>query len=657
MTLTAVLILTVVSRIPALAEEEQTAEKAVIILLDTSGSMKTNDPERLVPDSITQLIYSLPSNYETAFVRYSTEASLLCGAADTRAEDIQATDMREVDTRATDMQEVDTRAIDMQEIDTQAAGIVTGEPHTDAAHAESAAMETASSRHRDNIAKLAAEVQYQGYSNAGAGLSRAVDALADTAAEEKYIIMFSDGEILLKGDGDTRESQRLYQDAVKRAADQGITIYTVGLGEDMENPENDIFRAAAMTGGKSWHVAQAAELQEKIDGILAEMGVKQSTVAIVDAGGGQEKISLELPYTRADRIKLLLTCDAPIQNLNSSFQAESARQINGHRYSLLEIERPTGGHLEISFETQQGKQVRINAVPEYSVIPRVEISYEDRLTEQTENPCYQRTATVSYSFYSMERPETALWEETFFDRGKISLEIHGIHRETKETYLQSGRIELQENVTTAQEYAVSFDYSQLPVNVIRGEDAMVTLAPPPPAPVEEPQPPKFPVGAAVAGILLLTALLVLLLLFLRRRRARPVPAPETQRPQPSKYSYVGKVNLYITRTKSGYDIPPLYYNLFRLPAGKVVSLQEILEECQVSEAFPGAEKIYFKPGTNRNLILTNNSDCTIMKSREILMKDRSYQLSMDAKLDISFEDEISELTLQYKDLKPGEAWQ
>ncbi len=605
MTLTAVLLLAVVSRIPALAQKEQTAEKAVIILLDTSGSMKTNDSERLVPDSITQLIYSLPSNYNTAFVCYSTEASLLCGADDMQV------------------------------------------------------METASSRHRDNIAKLAAEVQYQGYSNAGAGLSRAVDALADTAAEEKYIIMFSDGEILLKEDGDTQESRRLYQDAAKRAADQGITIYTVGLGEEMENPENDIFRAAAMTGGKSWHVAQAAELQKKIDGILAEMGVKQSTVAIVDAGGGQEKISLELPYTRADRIKLLLTCDAPIQNLNSSFQAESARQINGDRYSLLEIERPTGGHLEISFETQQGKQVRINAVPEYSVIPRVEISYEDRLIEQTENPCYQRTATVSYSFYSMERPETALWEDAFFDRGKISLEIHGIHRETKETYLQSGRIELQENVTAAQEYAVSFDYSELPVNVIRGEDVTVTLAlppPAPPAPVEEPQPPKFPVGA-VAGILLLTALLVLLLLFLRRRRARPVPAPETQRPQPSKYSYVGKVNLYITRTKSGYDIPPLYYNLFRLPAGKVVSLQEILEECQVSETFPGAGQIYFKPGTNRNLILTNNSDCTIMKSREILMKDRSYQLSMDAKLDISFEDEISELTLQYKDLKPGEAWQ
>ena len=46
-----------------------------------------------------------------------------------------------------------------------------------------------------------------------------------------------------------------------------------------------------------------------------------------------------------------------------------------------------------------------------------------------------------------------------------------------------------------------------------------------------------------------------------------------------------------------------------------------------------------------------------MKSREILMKNKSYQLAIGAKVDISFEDEISELTLQYKDIKPSEAWQ
>ena len=43
-----------------------------------------------------------------------------------------------------------------------------------------------------------------------------------------------------------------------------------------------------------------------------------------------------------------------------------------------------------------------------------------------------------------------------------------------------------------------------------------------------------------------------------------------------------------------------------------------------------------------------------MMSGEILMKQKSYQLFEEAKVDITFEDEISELTFQYKGLRPSE---
>ena len=586
------LLLIFISCIPVRAQDDQSWDKSVIFLLDTSGSMKTSDPERLALDSIAQLIYSLPSNYGVGLATYSTEAALLQG-------------------------------------------------------------EVENSR-RIEIMDLAQDVVYQGYSNAGAGLVCTVEALAETHAREKYIVMLSDGEILMNEDAETQESQQMYQTAMERAREQGIIIHVIGLGENMEDLDNNIFKAAAVTGGKSWHVSQAAGIQGAIDAVLAEMGVKQSTVAIVDAGGGEEKIAVELPYLQADRIRVLLTGSAPIQNLNSAFQAESARQINGERYSLLEIERPSDGHLEIGFEAAAGTQVRINAIPEYSVLPKVEIAYEDRLPEEEESLYYQRTAKLSYTFYSEENPNISLWESSFFEHGKITLNREG---EADELSLYAGVLEMQERVSGADEYEVYFDYSKLPINVIGEDHVTVSLEAPPVIPVEEPKPPSTPVGIWVAGAILLAAVIACVVLILCIRRPKPVPAPAEERPQPSKYNYVGKVNLYITRTKSGYDIPPLYYNLFRLPAGKVLSLQEILKECDVLEEFPGAKGIYFKPGMNRSLILTNNSDCTIMKSREILMKNKSYQLALGAKVDISFEDEISELTLQYKDLKPSEAWQ
>lgn len=586
------LLLILIFGISAQAREEQSQEKAVIFLLDTSGSMKTNDPERLALDSIAQLLYSLPSNYGVGLATYSTEAALLQGGVE--------------------------------------------------------------NSRRSEVMELAEDVVYQGYSNAGAGLACAVEALAGTHVKEKYIVMLSDGEILLKEDVETQESQQMYQTALERAREQGIIIHVIGLGEDMEDLDNTIFKAAAATGGKSWHTSQATGIQGAIDAVLAEMGVKQSTVAIVDAGGGEENVIVELPYFRADRIRVLLTGSAQIQNLNSAFQAESARQINGDRYSFLEIERPADGHLEIGFEAAAGTQIRINAIPEYAVFPKVEVTYEDKLPEEEESLYYQRTAKLSYTFYSVENPSASLWESEFFEHGKITLDRGG---EAEELSLHAGVLEMRESVSAADKYEVYFDYSKLPVNVIGDNCVTVSLEAPPAVPVEEPKPQSIPIGVWVAGGILLAAVLVCIVLILYIRRSKPVPAPEEERPQPSKYSYVGKVNMYITRTKSGYDIPPLYYNLFRLPAGKVLSLQEILKECEVSEEFPGAKDIYFKPGMNRSLILTNNSDCTIMKSREILMKNKSYQLALGAKVDISFEDEISELTLQYKDLKSSEAWQ
>ena len=51
--------------IPTYASDISNSDtKAVVFLLDASGSMKTNDPQRYAIDSIAQLIYTLPSNYE-----------------------------------------------------------------------------------------------------------------------------------------------------------------------------------------------------------------------------------------------------------------------------------------------------------------------------------------------------------------------------------------------------------------------------------------------------------------------------------------------------------------------------------------------------------------------------------------------------------------
>ncbi len=94
--------------------------------------------------------------------------------------------------------------------------------------------------------------------------------------------------------------------------------------------------------------------------------------------------------------------------------------------------------------------------------------------------------------------------------------------------------------------------------------------------------------------------------------------------------------------------------VFRIPGGKKLSLQEILESCEVDEPFEGADKIFFQPAAGHCLLLTNESDCTLMQNREILMKGHSYEISLNSKVDITFEDERSEIALQYRDVKPSD---
>ncbi len=560
--------------------EELPDGKFIVFVLDASGSMKTNDPQRLAIDSIAQLIYSLPSDYQVGFVAYN-------------------------------------------------AGIA-------------ASADFVSADGRKQVMDKAETVEYTGYSDAGAGLSSAIEMFAEHKAQGGHVVLLSDGEIFLQSSEETEASVQQYEGAMQQAQELGARIHVIGLGDDMEDMDNFIFSAAEHTGGDSFHTPQAVEIQKAIDTILTEdLGIKQSTAALIEADGKPETVSVELPYAHANKVRVLLTSTAPIRNLTANFQADDAGQVNGERYSLIEMTNPWEAQVELGFEGTDGHQVRVNIISEYCVQPKADIVYRDEQPEAEDAMYYERTANVTYSFYDENNREIRLWTEEVFQYSPLNLSVNG---QKQEISLKQGRAEIKFPVQEKSEVTVLFDYSQMPVNVIGDRELTCELEGAPLLP-QKPKPPYGMIAAAAAVVLAIVIILI------RNNRKKPIPLPAEERPEPSKYSYVGKLNIYVTRTVSGYDIPPLSFNLFRLPSGRVISMKEILESCDVTEEFAGAGMIYFKPGANRNLILTNNSDCTIMKNREILMKKKSYQLPLDAKVDITFEDEISELTFQYKELK------
>lgn len=578
--------------ISAFASETQTSNKAIVFVLDASGSMKTNDPNRLAIDSIAQLVYTLPTDYKAGLIAYNTEVIL-------------------------------------------SQGLVLNAG-------------------REDLITKAHTIKYADYTNAGAGLKRAVEMLAEVEAAEKHIVLLSDGEIRMADQEATNQSAAAYQEAIVQAVRQEVNIHVMGLGNEMEHGEQIIFSAAAETGGHTYYTPQAVGIQQAINMILEEqLQVKRIVAAIADTEDGMSALSIDLPYTYASKLRVLLTGNTAIRNLHTNFQADAAKQMNGERYSFIEIDRPQSKRLNLSFCSDTGNRVVITLIPEYHVIPKATVTgYEDMVPETAAAVSYERKAAIQYTFYDADNQKIQLWAEDFFNHNVLSIKDK-TQAEAADKALLNGRILMEREVPESLTLHTTIDYSAFPVNILGSNETEVFLEGPPLLPEEESEPPYLPILFSI--IIILAA--GLLLWLLNRKKTEPAAAgtmPEPDRPKPGKFSYTGRLNIYIARTVSGYDIPPLSYDLFRLPQGKVISLQEVLESCGVTERFEGASRIYVRSGANRSIILTNNSDCTIMKSSEILMKQKSYPLSANAKLDIMFEDEISEMMLQYKDLRPSE---
>ena len=235
-------------------------QKAVVFTLDASNSMNGNDRNRLAIDSIAQLIYSLPSNYVVGVVAYNTDIVAAQGMADSGS--------------------------------------------------------------RDSIMKAADSVRYTGYTNAGTGLTKALELLDTVEASEKTVVMLSDGEIVMQDDAATAVSSGQFENAVTEAKNSGVVIHVIGLGADMENKANTIFSASAETGGANYHAPRAEDIQQAVDSILLEqLNIKKTTAAVVDADGGTEELDITIPTANATNARLLFISDSPIRNLNADFSA------------------------------------------------------------------------------------------------------------------------------------------------------------------------------------------------------------------------------------------------------------------------------------------------------------------------------------------------
>lgn len=551
-------------------------KKAVVFLIDASGSMKENDPQKLALDRALQLVHSLPTQYEVGMVAYAGDVVL----------------------------QVDLVA----------------------------------NENRSQIVNGMGAIEYSGYSNASAGLEAAL--LMLEGVEDSHIVMLSDGEILLHTESATNEARELFSTQVIVAKENETKVHLIALAEETLL-DGELVTIAEQTNGSFHYAVGAMDMESVIENILTkELGVSKISLGVTNTKQGIFQMELSL-VKGSDVSRILLTSTTELRDLVVHFEADKAQQYVGKQYAFIELTNPMTEGITLSVETLEQGEVSVYVISEVTVCIETNVVYEDTLPEDEEATSYYRSAKIDLVLTNqLGKP---IFTEELFENSSIEVMVE---EEAIMVPLKSGTLSFVLEVDQGREVSVVPDFSTLPVQVITVEDRIIVLEAPPL--IESVAQPSY-LPIVLLGVLLI---ILILLIFINKKKNRSaLPPVKEEKEAPSKYSYTGKLNLYITRGKKDIDYPPLTFNLFHLSNGRKITLEEILKRLEVKEVMEGANQISFSPSVNGKLILINDSACSILKNRELILKGKSVELLVDSKLDIAFEDEISELVLQYKDGK------
>lgn len=584
--------------IVSMAENIKYGTKAgeVVFLLDTSGSMNTQDKNRLAIDAIRQTAYSLPSNYRVGLVAYNT-----------------------------DIQAIKTLDTDMQELESQLSA-----------------------------------VSYSGYTNAGQGLSQAVGLFSEEEAVDRYIIMLSDGEIDMPNKEQKESSRAMYVQSAEEARDKGIKIYIVAVGSELNDPQMHIFNGAEITDGAIYWEGQPGSFTQIMERIISEkFSFPRQAAGVTDASGGSVHVEvptgadyLKLLITSESglqNVRADYAAESGQTVAGLKFAAvEMKRPVSESVDFYFETPDISGVQAYLLTEFNAEPELKVNYRSEE--LPRSEEELKKNVP-----PSYGHWADISISLTDTGGKHENLWQQKQYEGMEVSYILNG---DSLRGTVTDGQIQTTIPADGVEKIEVSVSTEGMDGIYYINQPAAAEIEKYP-DPAFEPAPDYRPLIAILAA-LAAAFVFVLVFWVKKKNTtviyvAQPLASREAAKKMETKAcTYSGKMNMYIVRTADGRDIPPQTYRLFGQNSVRM-TLNQILCSCKIKFGKIGAEDIIFYPGPDHSVIIMDQSErCTVLRGMEILKKGMGYPIFYGEKVTITFEDEATEMEIHYKNLKPSE---
>ena len=228
-------------------------------------------------------------------------------------------------------------------------------------------IEVNSQSDKDKVTGMLQNATVDGDTNIGEALSQAVTMLEEGGNQSlpSVIVLLSDGNTDLSTDDAMQASLQTKADALQKAHQDGIRIYSICLNADGSADTSEMKQISDSTDGVFREVQRAEDLQDVFNAFYALI-YGGDTVQLTDttiSDSGVLETSFEVPNMGVEEVNIVIYGNATSYTLvHPSGTEETPSVIKGNTFSLIKISDIESGTWTLRTTGVPGDRIHINMV-------------------------------------------------------------------------------------------------------------------------------------------------------------------------------------------------------------------------------------------------------------------------------------------------------
>ncbi|WP_127460336.1 vWA domain-containing protein [Paenibacillus elgii] len=523
--------------------------------------------------------------------------------------------------------------VDMASVQGDKIGLVA---YTDQVMREKALLPINSAADKQDLKSFIDKLSKGPYTDIAVGVSEAVKVL-ESGTEPGHvplIVLMTDGNNSLNAGRTQQQSDQELNDAIKKAQDKGIPIYTIGLNADGTLNKAVLERISNETKGKSFITSTADNLPQ----ILSEIYASHFKLKVVPltgfvANGQFQDVKVTIPNASVQEANISIMSSKPVEvklfdpsGKEQKIPSDRVVYTASSAYSLLKVLAPAQGDWKLQVKGVQKEKININLVYNYDLQLVMEPLASTTLKpgDEVQVKAYLQTAgqkTADADLYKGLKASAVL---TDLDTKKteekpLTIGAQGIAGSFKVPDAHDYELKLKAEGT-------NFLRETAPVKLTAKSGGAASK------PVSEPT--KEAAGALsptvwaamIVGALVLAGAVLYALSAYRKANK----------------GFVGQLVIEVKDEDTGERTNPQYRKLNAFK-GKV-TLHQLL---QLAPEFAETQNIVFRPGPNDTVLLHNATPCVVEKGGRVFDAAKGKEIRANDRIKIALQNVNKSISVEY----------